>query len=95
MRYKIINKPYRHNESVSDRFYVMKEVKRWYNKEPKWVNVTESGYSGRSNVAFNNLTHAENYIKDMIKSDNTDLSAKDIKVYDTREKTIDKLLENE
>jgi hypothetical protein len=95
MRYKIINIPERHNEEVYDRFFVMKEVKKWYHKEPKWKHVHEHGYSGRYKVSFRDLNKAEKYIKDMIKSDNTDMTPKEVKVYDTRESAINNLLENE
>ena len=95
MRYKITKRPHRFNERVTDYFYVMKEAKKWFHKNPKWRHVYESGYSGRHRVRFCDLTEAEDFIKKMIQADNTKLDTEDVKIYDTRERTIDKLLENE
>lgn len=95
MRYKIVKKPWRYNHIVYDFYYIMKEVKRWYNTKPKWKHVYENTYSGLSKVKFNDLNKAEDYIKKMILADNINLNTEDIKIYETREKIIDKLLENE
>ena len=95
MRYKITKKPSRYNEEVTDYYYIMVEVKKWFNKEPKWKHVKENGYAGWHRVNFRDLTTAEDYIKKMIQADNTKLEAEDVKIYDTREKVIDDLLKDE
>lgn len=73
MRYKILNKPFRNNEKIIDSYHIMKEIKPWYSKKLKWIYMKERDCLGDwTEKTFDKLKEAENYITQMIKSDNAD-----------------------
>lgn len=95
MRYKIIKKVRRHNENVFEHYYIQKEVKPWYSKKMKWKYIWTTDYVGHHRVHFGDLKGAEDFIKKMIEADNRDYNTEDVKIIETRESTIDKLLTDE
>lgn len=88
MRYKIVKEEVLIDYTLTDKYYIMKEVKRWYHRKPVWKYCREYGEI----VVRNTLKEAEEYVKKRIKADNYKGEIKDIKIYECRSSKIDKVL---
>lgn len=97
MRYKVVKREVLIDYVPTDRYYVMKEVKRWYHRKPIWKYCKEFTYASYDTwngerVVRNTLKEAEEYIKKRMKADNHNSEPQDIKVYECRSSKIDKVL---
>ena len=97
MRYKIVKRKFRNSDSVSEWYYVMKEVKKWYHRKPVWkycrefTYVSYDSFNGEK-VCRKTLKEAEDYVNNMMKADNENLQPEDIKIYECRDTKLDKIL---
>ena len=102
MKYKIVKKYHKHNDVVSERFYVMKEHKPWWSSKPRWKHCREFTYASYDSwkgerVSRNTLEKAEEYVDNMIKSDAIPNETQDIKIIEAtsikRERKLNDLLD--
>ena len=97
MRYKVVKHLYRSNEKVFENFQVMKEVKKWYSKNTKWVYCREFTYASMDSyrgeiVTRDTLQAAEDYIKDMMRADDLEFGTTDVRIYECRDSKLNKIL---
>jgi hypothetical protein len=98
MRYKIVKEKQRNESVIHESYYVMKEVKRWYHRKPVWRYCREFTYASYDSwsgeyVRRKTLKEAEDYIRDMMKADVTDLQPEEIRIYECRDTKLDKILD--
>lgn len=97
MRYKIVKNTWRYNDTIQESYSIMKEVKKWYSKKPKWVYCREHTYASYDSwkgevVTRRTLKDAEDYIKRMLIADDVEEGTVDIKIYECRDSKLNKIL---